>query len=107
MNVEPLRQKLLATARAHLPGDRVPYAFAKRILARVPARSAPDGWAMWARALWRAAAPCVVLTLLLGLGSLLGPHADSASTGLSESEAFAQQFEQTMLAAVNESEETW
>ena len=64
MNLETLRQQLLFIAHAHPPTDRVPYAFEKRILARLAQSPVLDLSALWARALWRAAAPCVALTLL-------------------------------------------
>ena len=57
MNLAELERKLIAAARANPPSDRVPYAFEKRIMARLAARPVADGWALWARALWRAAAP--------------------------------------------------
>ncbi len=69
MNLAELERKLIAAARANPPSDRVPYAFEKRILARLPARPLADGWELWGRALWRAAAPCVAIMLLLGAWS--------------------------------------
>lgn len=69
MNAEPLRQKLLASARAHPPSDRVPYAFEKRIMSRILNREAPDAWAAWGFVLWRAVAPCFALMLMAGVGS--------------------------------------
>jgi len=108
MNLEPLRQKLLSVARAHPPADRVPYAFEKRIMARLAQSSALDLPALWARALWRAAAPCVALTLLLGVWSFVGAQNHSGGPDLTDSDDFAQHFERTMLAAVDEpAEEIW
>ena len=103
MKLEHLQQKLLAAARAHPPGDRVPYAFEKRILARLKEAPAFDVSALWARALWRAAAPCVALTLLLGVWSFLGESNNPAA----DNDELSQHFEQTMLAAVDEPEEVW
>src|ERR1035441_10170892 len=60
MNVTQLERKLIAAARANPPSDRVPYAFEKRIMAHLAAQPVVDDWALWARALLRAAAPCVV-----------------------------------------------
>jgi hypothetical protein len=103
MNLDSLRDKLLTAARANPPSDQVPYAFEKRILARLKESPAFDVSALWARALWRAAAPCVALTLLLGVWSFLGAGNNAAT----DSEEFSQHFEQTMLAAVDETEEVW
>jgi hypothetical protein len=104
MNLETLRTNLLAAARSRPPRDHVPYAFEQRVLARLNAVPAPDAAALWARALWRSAAACVALALLLGVWSSLGLTRDATAAG---PENFSQHFEQTMLAAVNESEEAW
>ena len=107
MDLELLRQKLLSAARAHPPADGVPYAFAKRIMARLAPTPAPDLSALWARALWRAAAPCVALTLLLGVWSFVGAQ-NNGGPGLTDNDDFAQHFERTMLAAVEEpAEDSW
>jgi hypothetical protein len=108
MNLEPLRQRMLAAARANPPADRVPYAFEQRIMARLVAPPALDLGELWARALWRAAAPCVALTLLFGVWSFVGAQNNSGATSLTDGADFAQHFEQTMLAAVEEpAEEIW
>lgn len=108
MNVESLRQKLLATARANPPACRVPYAFEKRIMARLAEPPALDLAALWARALWRGAAPCVAVMVLLGVWSFVGAQNNFGASKPAGGEDFAQHFEQTMLAAVEEPvEETW
>ena len=104
MNLAELERKLIAAARANPPGDRVPYAFEKRIMARLAARPAVDHWALWGRALWRAAAPCVAVMLLLGAWSFFAPQTSTSATDLS------QQLEQTLLAAVDQdqpADSTW
>ena len=107
MNVDHLQQKLLAAARNPLPSDHVPYAFEKRILARLLTPATLDYSALWARALWRAAAPCVALTLLFGVWSFVGTNNNSATSAGADAGDFSQHFEQTMLAAVDELEEIW
>ena len=96
MNLADLERKLMAAARANPPSDRVPYAFEKRIMARLAARPVVDDWALWARALWRAAAPCAAITLLLGAWSFFAPPSNAPANDLS------QQLEQTLLAAVDQ-----
>ena len=96
MNLEDLQRKLLAAARANPPSNRVPLAFEKRIMARLPARPGLDEWALWARALWRAAAPCVAIMLLLSAWSFFTPKATAPANDLS------QEFENTLLAAVDQ-----
>jgi hypothetical protein len=105
MNLADLQSKLIAAARANPPSDRVPYAFEKRIMAHVAGRAPADPWTLWGRALWRAAAPCVAIMLLLAAWSVLTPQrAAPATTNLS------QALEQTLLAAVDQeqtADSTW
>jgi hypothetical protein len=96
MNLAQLERKLIAVARANPPSERVPYAFEKRILARLAARPMLDRWELWGRALWRAAAPCIAIMLLLGAWSLFAPPPNTLTNDLS------QQLEQTLLAAVDQ-----
>ena len=96
MNLAELERKLIATARANPPSERVPYAFEKRIMARLAARPVVDGWALWARALWRAVAPCVAIMLLLGAWSFV------ASQGSPPANDLSQELEKTLLAAVDQ-----
>ena len=100
MNLAQLERKLIAAARAHPPGEQVPYAFEKRILARLAACPRLDHWELWGRALWRAAAPCLAVTLALGAWSLLVPQRIAPANDLS------QQLEQTLLAAVDQDQPT-
>jgi hypothetical protein len=100
MNLNELHRKLLAAARAHPPGDSVPYAFEKRILAHLTARPATDLAAWWVRGLWRSAASCAAICVLLGAWTLLNPSAPGSEDELS------QQFENTLLAAVDQDAES-
>ena len=103
MNTEELRKKLLAAARANSPSDHVPLAFEKRILANLATKPAADIAALWARALWRAAIPCVAVTVLLGAFSFM-PSTNNTTTN---EEDLSQTFEQTMLASADQLEENW
>jgi hypothetical protein len=96
MNLAELQHKLIAAARANPPGEHVPYAFEKRVMAHLKARPALDEWALWARALWRAAAPCVAIMLLLSAWSLFTAGGNGPATDL------PQAFESTVLAAVDQ-----
>lgn len=93
MNLVELERKLIAAARSHPPGEQVPYAFAKRIAAHLGSRRPLDASTLWARALWRAAAPCVGIMLLLGAVSWFMPAHTAPATDL------AQEFDNTVLAA--------
>jgi hypothetical protein len=73
MNLAQLQEKLLAAARADRPSEHVPYAFEKRILARLATAPQPDAWTVWARLLWRAATPCLGFTaVLVGMAFFTG-----------------------------------
>ena len=96
MNLAELERKLIAAARTDVPSDRVPYAFEKRILARLAAQPMLDSWELWGRALWRASAPCIAIMLLLGAWALFAPQHGGPTNDLS------QQLEQTLLAAVDQ-----
>lgn len=100
MNLAKLERKLIAAARGNLPSDQVPYTFEKRIMARLAARPVVDEWALWARALWRAAASCVAIMLLLGAWSFFVPPTSASANDLS------QELEQTLLAAVDQDQPT-
>ncbi len=96
MKLDGLQHKLIAAARANPPSDHVPLAFEKRIVARLTARLVPDEWALWARAMWRAAASCVAITLLFSAWTFLAPNHGAPANDLS------QDFENTLLAAVGQ-----
>lgn len=97
MNLEDLQKKLFAAARNNPPEDRVPYAFEKRILARLAIQPATDSSAFWARALWRAAVPCVALTILLTALSLTLVSNETTAVASQEND-ISQQFELALLA---------
>ena len=104
MNVEKLQRKLINAAKANPPSDRVPYAFEKRIMARVGSHTVLDEWGLWAGSLWRAAVPCVAVMLLLGAWSFFPANPRPASNDLS------QEIENTVLAAVEQeqpADSTW
>lgn len=81
MHLPELHKKLITVARANPPADHVPYAFEKRIMARLHTPLPLDLWALWGRLLWRAAAPCVAVMLALGAWTFVGqPFSDPADT---------------------------
>lgn len=66
MKLTALERKLINAARGVVPSDHVPYAFEQRIMARLREAAPLDALSLWGRALWRAALPCLALTLLSG-----------------------------------------
>lgn len=95
MNLDELQAKLIAAARTQPPSDAVPYAFKRRITARLKCLAVGDFWALWGPALWRAVAPCVAVALLLAAWSLFSPSGRRAGGDVS------QEFENTVLAATD------
>ena len=95
MDLDKLQGKLIAAARGQSPSSRVPYGFERRITARLRSLTSVDYWGLWARALWRAAAPCIAITILLAAWSLFTAPNKSGSGDLS------QEFENTVLAATD------
>jgi hypothetical protein len=101
MNFDELQQKLLAAARANPPGDEVPYAFEQRLLARLPETPVPDRWAEWANALWRAAAPCLAVMLLLAAWAFVETRSSPDAATLDVA------LENAVLAPTENVEEIW
>src|SRR5439155_25475457 len=104
MNVAELQRKLIAIARSNPPSEHVPLAFEKRIMARLAVTPVLDCWAQWSNALWRAAAPCAAIMLLLAAWTMLAPAPKPPANDLS------QEFENTVLAAVDQdqpADSTW
>jgi hypothetical protein len=94
MELEQLKQKLVAAARAHPPSTRVPYGFEKRVMAHLAAAGVADGWILWSRALWRAAIPCVVIVVFSGLWSTRTAKVEAAD--------LSQQIENAVLSDLNQ-----
>jgi hypothetical protein len=101
MNLVELQNKLIAAARANVPGDQVPYAFEKRVTALLAARVAPDNMALWVHGLWRAAVSCVAISMLCGAWAIFNP----ATAAATASDDLSQNFETTLLASVDQGDQ--
>lgn len=99
MNLAELQRKLIAAARANVPGDRVPHAFEKRVTALLASRVAPHHLDLWVRGLWRAAMSCAAVALVCGAWTLFTPAVTPGSADLS------QDFENTLLASVDQGDQ--
>jgi hypothetical protein len=102
MKLVDLEQKLIAVARANPPSDRVPLNFEKRILALIAGRPVHDLWAVWAKALWYAAGPCVAIMLLFSGWAFV----ESSKQNQNPAIDLAQQLDNTLLAAVDQSNDS-
>jgi anti-sigma factor RsiW len=94
MNLNLLQHKLFQAARAARPDDRVPYAFEQRVMASLRGQRGLDSLTLWTRALWRAAAPCAALMVLLVSWSVVTPESVGQETDL------GQQLEAAMFASL-------
>ena len=101
MKLDSLQQRLIAAARAQPPGVGVPYAFEQRIMAHIRARHLPDAWASWSQALWRAAAPCVALAVVLLVWSAVSPVA----TG--DTHTLTDDLESAVMAGIPHLDDVW
>jgi hypothetical protein len=97
MNFAELQRKLIAAARANPPADTVPYAFEKRITARLDAKSEVDVIGVWAHGLSRAAVFCMATMLALAAWSYFVPAPAPAPDTLS------QDVQTALFAAVDNS----
>jgi hypothetical protein len=101
MNLAEIQEKLLAAARADHPSEAVPYAFEKRVMARITSQPVVDVATFWNRILWRATAPCVAIMVFLGAWTVLSGHPNGSA------ETLAADLENTVLAPFDNLGETW
>jgi|ERR1051325_9325429 hypothetical protein len=92
MNLDNLHQKLISAARSAQPSDAVPYAFEKRIMARLAEVTHVDSMAAWSAALWRGAISCIAIVVLSGAWSLWSSHQHRSAD-------FSQEFETAVFAS--------
>jgi hypothetical protein len=92
MNLDKLYHKLVAAARKNPPGDHVPYAFERRVMARLAAAPRFDEWAAWARSLWYGAAVCAAVAVLMSVWSFSPDGEQDLAAN------FSQDLEQTILS---------
>ena len=101
MKWEVLHLKLIKAARNHPPAFSVPLGFEKRILARLKDQLAGDPWIAWSVALWRAAVLSVLAMTLCGAWFFYSGNGHATNISL------ADDFEETVLAAITPAEENW
>jgi hypothetical protein len=99
MNLSELQKKLLNAARRNPPGDQVPHAFERRVMARLTAAPQPSEWLAWARALWFGAAACTAIAVL---ASVWAP-----SAGANGDTSFSAGVEDTIMASADELDNVW
>jgi anti-sigma-K factor RskA len=97
MNLDDLHKQLIAAARTTAPNERVPYAFEKRIMARLLPGVRVDAWATWSHALWRAAVSCVAVVMLCGAWALWSQQQPANPD-------FSQEFESAVVASASPDE---
>jgi len=101
MNVTDLQKKLIESARACPPSDRVPYAFEHRVIAHVRSlRQSVDPVQIWARSLMQAVLPCCALLLMVAVWSWTGNERPDAYEGVDE-------LELAVVDSIDNPEEGW
>jgi len=90
MNLSELQKKLFASARRNPPQSQVPYAFEKRIMARLSSPPKPSEGLAWSRALWYGAAVCVAVAMLASMLPVQPTEEDDDS--------FSEGVEQSMVS---------
>jgi hypothetical protein len=98
MNLAELQRKLLAAAKGAPANDRVPYAFEKRVMARLKSAQPEDVLTWWGRALWRGAAPCLAAAVL-SLAVSLWPQKEEAS--------LSELYDSTLYSATEQLDSSW
>ena len=101
MNLQELADKLLRSARSSPSREAVPYAFEQRVMAQIRALPAPDLWAVWSAALWRAAMACLAITLLSSAWTLWASQSNSSQV------EFSQEFESALVMTEPSFDEAW
>ena len=101
MKWEVLHLKLINAARNNPPPASVPLGFEKRVIARLKDRLAGDPWMVWSMALWRAAALSLVAMTLCGAWFYY------SNNGLGTNFSLADDFEETVLAAISPAGDNW
>jgi hypothetical protein len=101
MKPDDLQKRWVAAARAYPPSDAAPYAFEKRVMARLTARVTTDLWSMWNQILWRAAVPCIAIMMMASAWTYL-LHNGSAS-----SDTLVAELENVVFAPVAALEDSW
>ena len=96
MNLSELQKKLLAAARRNPPGEQVPFAFEKRIMARLTTTPKPSEWLAWSRSLWFGAAASVAVALLASVWPIQAND--------DEDDSFSEGVEQSILASADDLE---
>lgn len=100
MNLPELNRKLLAAARRDIPGEGVPYAFERRVMARLAAAPKPDLWAALVRPLWYGAAACAAVAVMLNVWSFHPTQGE-------EQHAFSRGVEDSLMAPSVDLELPW
>jgi len=96
MDLDKLQAKLIQVARDQVISNHVPFAFEKRIMARLGSVRSMDLATFWARSLWRAAAVCLAVSVLLSLWSF---------TSTADSDAIT--LESTVLSMAEQLSDNW
>jgi hypothetical protein len=95
MKRQLLYEKLVRAGRQNPPGEHVPYAFEKRVMAHLCPHP-KDDWTAIARALWWSAGACSAVALAISIWVAAFDSSRDAAAN------FSSELEQTILASIND-----
>ena len=101
MNTSEVQRRWIEWARSIPPDDRVPYAFEKRVMARVFAQPQTTVREIWGRVLWRACIPCVAIMLISSVLDVF------SARSISQEASLGVDLESAVLAPLDELSQTW
>lgn len=90
---------MISAARRQASAEGVPYAFEKRIMARLPSLPAVDLWSLWGAGLWKGAAACAAVTVLSILLTMWNFHPSDENND--------QSLESVILAGADQMTDSW
>jgi hypothetical protein len=93
MELSELQRKLIVAGRSTPPSDAVPYAFEKRVMARLKDARPVDPFGLWAQAFTRSAICCVLLMTAIVAGTWY--------LSTRNSQPLPQEIEQSLYAATD------
>jgi hypothetical protein len=99
MNLSQLQSKLLEAARRSPPAEHVPYAFERRVMARLTSAPLPNEWLAWTRALWFGAVACTAIAVLAIVWA--------APAAANPDPSFSDGVEDTIMASTDDLDSAW
>ncbi len=107
MKPDDTLEKLYTAERAKEDDQSVPFAFEKRIMAKLDELESPDPIALWATSLWKACIPCLSAMAIMLVAFPSPPRQDVSSIPAPENQAATEELESLLLAALETDGGEW